>query len=131
MKSKDKLALEVYRGLKTRLANEKIAKGQLTDESTLLLIRSEIKRRKEAAESYASAGRTDMSEKELSESTILEQFLPAQLSDEELLTKINEQIEKFGKDAKNFGLIMGALKKELGSGVDGARLSEKLKSLLS
>lgn len=131
MKAKNQLAVDVLRGLKTRLQNERISKmRELLGEDVLGLVRSEIKKRKEAAESYKSGGRTELREKELKEAGILEKYLPAQMAEADLLEIINEVIEKEGFTAQDFGKAMGALKIRVGSAADGALLARLLKEKL-
>src|SRR6266702_4528590 len=86
----DKPRAEVLRGLKSALLNEKIAKGLrntgLTDEQVMTIIAREVKKRNESAELYEKAGAKDRADKELREKAVLEEYLPHQMSDEELAT---------------------------------------------
>lgn len=128
MKSKDSAALEVLRGLKTRLMNEKINKGEdLTEEEVVKLVSSEVKRRKEAVTLYTDGGRSELAQKEEDEIKILSKYLPAQASDEEIILAI-EEIKASGDT--DFGTAMKALKEKFGSSADGARISVLLKEKL-
>ncbi len=131
IKAKEKVAVDVLRGLKTRIANEKIAKGKdLSEEEIVVLIRSESKKRKEAAAVYMQGGRPELAEKETQEVSILEKYLPKQLSEEELGPIISSVIAENGFTQKDFGKAMGVLKAKVGSTVDGATLAKLLKELL-
>ena len=85
MKAKDQIAVETLRGLKTRVQNEKVSKmkDELAEADIIALVRSEVKRRKEAAASFQNASRPELADKELKEAGILEKYLPAQMSEEQ------------------------------------------------
>lgn len=131
MKAKDQLAVETLRGLKTRIQNEKIAKMKdLAEADMLALIRSEVKRRKEAAASFEGGGRPEMAEKEKKEAAILEKYLPAQLSEADLGQIVDKFLGENSFSAKDFGAAMGGLKKQVGDKADGAVLAKVLKEKL-
>jgi uncharacterized protein YqeY len=144
MKAKDQLSVGVLRGLKTRIQNEKAAKGrpealtegsipgskELTEEEILALVRSEIKKRKEAAAGFERGGNAESSQKELQEAEILGKFLPPQMSEEEIAKMAEEIIASGGFKAQDFGKAMGALKAKAGSNADGAVLAKILKEKL-
>ena len=95
MKAKNQLAVETLRGLKTRVQNEQISKMKDLAEADIIgLIRNEVKRRKEAAQTYTTAGRQELADKELAESLILEKYLPAQMPEAELAKLIDEAISQ-------------------------------------
>ncbi len=131
MKAKEQVAVDTLRGLKTRIQNETIAKapGKDLPESDLIsLIRSEVKRRKEAAESFSKGDRKEMAEKELQEAEILSKYLPQQMSEAELLNVIDGAI--VGATAADFGKVMAKLKAQVGDKADGATLAKLLKEKL-
>lgn len=130
MKSRDQIAVDTLRGLKTRISNEKIAKGELSENDILALVQSEVKRRREAATAFRDAGRTEMADKEEAEAKILSAFMPPQLSEEEITVKIDAKLAENSWTAKDFGAAMGALKAELGNSADGALLAKILKEKL-
>lgn len=135
MKAKDQVSVDVLRGLKTRITNEQIAKisaknGNLSEEDLHNLVRSEIKKRKEAAEAFTKGGRVEMAEKELAEVKVLEKYLPAQMGTEELAKLIDQAIAESGFAAKDFGKAMGVLKARVGTAADGATLAKFLKEKL-
>src|ERR1700722_18668230 len=111
MKAKDQLTVDTLRGLKVRLQNEKISKmADLSEEQVNSLLKSEIKRRKEAAESFSAGNRTDMAEKELAEAKILEKYLPPQMSEAEISAVIDEVVAAASFTSADFGKAMGAVK---------------------
>jgi uncharacterized protein YqeY len=131
LKKRDQLAMDTLRGLKTRLQNEKIAKlKDLTEDDITTLIKSEVKRRKEAATAFETGGRKEMAEKELTEASILEKYLPAQMSEEQIAQAIDKVIEADKPTAADFGKVMGKLKGQLGNTADGSILARILKERL-
>lgn len=129
MKAKDQVAVETLRGLKTRVQNEKISKGRDLEEADIIvLIRSEVKRRKEAAQTYVTGARQELADKELTEAEILQKYLPAQMSEKELSDLIEK--ETAGLTAADFGKAMGKLKAQVGDKADGAVLAKLLKEKL-
>lgn len=131
MKAKEQVVVEVLRGLKTRIQNEKIAKlKDLSESDILALIRSEVKRRKEAAEVFTAGNRAELAQKELSEAVILEKYLPAAMPEAELKAIIEKTVTENNYTAKDFGAAMGKLKANLGSNADGSVLAKLLKERL-
>lgn len=131
LKSRNQVAADALRALKTRIQNEQIAQGGPLDESGLQkLVQSEVKRRKEAAESYKAAGRTDSAQKEEAEIAVLSVFLPPQVSEEEIALEVEAQISANGWSSADFGKAMGALKAKFGSNADGALVAKILKDKL-
>lgn len=131
LKAKDQLAVDTLRGLKTRITNEQISKGsELSSEEILALVKSESKRRKEAAESFTAGNRPDAASKELAEAQVLAQFLPDQLSEEQIGLAIDEQITANSWTVADFGKAMGSLKQHFGSSADGALVAKILKEKL-
>lgn len=132
MKAKDQTAVDVLRGLKTRVQNEKVAKmaAELDEAQILALVRSEIKRRKEAAESFEKGGNLEAKNKELKEAEILGKYLPAQMPQAEMEKLAQEVIAAGGFSAADFGKAMGQLKAKAGANADGAILAKILKEKL-
>lgn len=131
MKAKDQTAVDVLRGLKTRFQNEKISKMRdLTEEDLLALVRSEVKRRKEAAASYNTGGRQELEENELKQAEVLGKYLPQQMSEEELSVLIEKTLAEGSFTAKDFGAVMGKIKGIVGGNADGALLAKLLKEKL-
>ncbi len=131
MKGKNQLAVETLRGLKTRVQNEKIAKmANLSETDMLALVRSEVKRRKEAAQTYQSGGRGELAQKELDEASVLEKYLPQSMPEEQLVELAGQVIMENNFTAKDFGQAMAKLKSKLGPAADGATLARILKEKL-
>lgn len=131
MKAKRLVEVGVLRGLKTRVQNEQIAKQtELTSEEIFALIRSEIKKRKEATESFKAGGRMELADKETQEAEILSKFLPEQMSEADLLNQIEQVLATNNFTASDFGKAMGAVKVKVGNNVDNALLAKLLKERL-
>ncbi len=131
LKARDQLRTDTLRGLKTRLQNEQIANMKdLTEDQVFSLIRSEVKRRKEAAEGFRQGDRAEMADKELAEAEILSKYLPQGPSAEEIATQVDKVITENNYTAKDFGQAMGRLKGLLPT-ADGAELAKLLKEKLN
>lgn len=141
IKAKNQIAADTLRGLKTRIQNEQIAKmsrgagaiaggKDLSEEEIILLVRSEVKRRKEAAESFKTGGRAEMADKELREAGILEKYLPAQMTQDQLFALLDNVIAEGGFTAEDFGKAMAMAKAKAGSAAEGAVIAKLLKEKL-
>jgi hypothetical protein len=134
MLAKDKVRLEALRGVKKELLEAKTAKGSdgnLTEEQGVKILQKMVKQRKDSAGIYKEQGRPELAETELAEAAVIEQYLPAQMSDGELTAAIKEIIAEVGAtDAKDMGKVMGVATKKLAGKVEGRLISEKVKSLL-
>ena len=134
MLAKDKVRLEALRGVKKELLEAKTAKGSdgnLTEEQGVKILQKMVKQRKDSAGIYKEQGRPELAENELAEVAVIEQYLPAQMSDEELTVAVKEIIVEVGAtDAKDMGKVMGVATKKLAGKVEGKLISEKVKALL-
>jgi uncharacterized protein len=134
MKAKDKVVLEAIRAAKTAFVlarSEKGADAILTTEDELKIIQKLVKQRRESAAIYKEQNRPDLYEKEIIEADVLEKYLPAKMSDEELLNIIKGIIVRLGaKSTADMGKVMGIAIKELAGKADGKEISEKVKQLL-
>lgn len=135
MLAKDKVRLEALRGIKKELLEARTAKGapeEITDEATVAIMQKMVKQRKESAEIYASQNRSDLAEPELEQIKVIQQFLPAQLTDEELTAIIKEIIAETGAASiKEMGKVMAVATKRLAGRAEGRVVSEKVRQLLS
>src|ERR1035437_1683680 len=116
MKAKDKIALEAIRAAKTAFVLARAEKGieVLSAEEELKIIQKLVKQRRESAAIYKEQNRPDLYEKEVIEADVLEKYLPAKMSDEELLNTIKGMIERQGvKSPSEMGKVMGVATKEL------------------
>jgi uncharacterized protein YqeY len=134
MKAKDKVSLEAIRAAKTAFVIARTDKGAdavLSAEDELKIIQKLVKQRRESASIYKEQNRQDLYEKETSEAEVLEKYLPAKISDEELLNVIKAIIIRLGaKSQADMGKVMGVATKELAGKADGKDISAKVKQLL-
>jgi uncharacterized protein YqeY len=135
MIAKDKDALRALRGIKSMILlaeTEKGASEALSQESEIKLLQKAAKQRKESLEVYEKQGRADLAEIEKSELTIIERYLPAQLSGDALRAEIEKIIKSVGaSSAADMGKVMGLANKELAGKADGKAISEVVKSILN
>ncbi len=121
-KAKNELAVLTLRQLKTALTNAEIANSRqpLTDDQIIKVLRSELKKRKEASELYQQGGRDDLAQKENQETKIISNYLPPELSEEEITQKVQEVIAQVGAQGpQDIGKVMGIAMKVLGNQADG------------
>ncbi len=132
MLSRDRVRLEALRGIKKEFLEAKTAKGgdgTLTDEAATKVLVRMAKQRRESAAIYAEQNRQDLADGELAE---VAEYLPKQLSDEELTAELKAIIAETGAtDAKMMGKVMGVATKKLAGRADGRAISAKVKELLS
>jgi uncharacterized protein YqeY len=131
----DAQRVSVLRGLKTTLLNEKIAKGKrdsgLTDEEVLPILSKEAKKRQESADLYKQGGDEARGAAELAEKKIIEEYLPAQLSEDEIAKLVEEAIQQTGaKEQKDMGRVIGAVRAKAGATADGALIARLAKEKL-
>jgi len=134
MKSKDKVALESLRALKSAflLANTSGGNTDLTEEDEIKIVQKLVKQRKDSAAIYTEQGRADLADPELAQSAILEQFLPAQMGEDELKEVIGAIISKTGASSmRDMGKVMGMASQQLAGKADGKAISMIVKQLLS
>ena len=133
MKEQDKFKLGVLRMLKRALQMEQINIGHdLTDEETLTVIRREVKKRNSSIQEYEKFGKTDTVQDLKHEVEILESYLPAMLSDEEVEKIIDEVIETFeNPDIKSMGKIISLVKEKTNGNADMSKVSALVKERLS
>lgn len=116
-----KLRVSTLRMLMAELKNAEIAKrGELAADDELAVVAREVKRRTEAVDEYAKAGRDDLAGKEETEASILKEFLPEQLSEAEVESIVDEAIAETGAATpKDMGRVMGAVMPKLKGRADG------------
>jgi len=134
MKTKDKESLEAIRAAKTAFILARSEKGHdyvLTPDEEVKIIQKLVKQRRESAAIYKEQNRSDLYEKEVSEANVLEKYLPAKMSEEELGKVLQEIITRVGaKSPADLGKVMGVAAKELAGKADGREISAKVKQLL-
>lgn len=135
MLAKDRVRLEALRGIKKEFLEAKTAKGSdgtLTDEAATRVLVKMAKQRRESASIYTEQSRPDLAENELAEVAVIEEYLPKQLSDEELTARLSEIIARTGATSPAMmGKVMGVATKELAGLADGRAISTKVKELLN
>lgn len=135
MLAKDKVRLEALRGVKKEFLEAKTAKGSdgtLSDDTAMKILAKMVKQRKESAAIYAEQGRQDLADNELAEAAVIEEYLPKQLSEEELTAELKAIIAQVGAtSAKEMGKVMGVASKALAGRADGRVISAKVKELLA
>ncbi|MBV2224825.1 MAG: GatB/YqeY domain-containing protein [Cloacibacterium sp.] len=134
MREKDKVALDSLRAVKSQILLLKTeAKGaDVSAEQEIAILQRMIKQRKDSYEQFVAQNRNDLAEVELAQMKVIEQFLPAQLSAEELEAEIKKIIAEVGAESlKDLGKVMGTASKTLSGKSDGKSISEMVKKLLS
>jgi uncharacterized protein YqeY len=134
MREKDKVALDSLRAVKSQILLLKTeAKGaDVSAEQEIAILQRMIKQRKDSYEQFVAQNRNDLAEVELAQMKVIEQFLPAQLSEEELEAEIKKIIAEVGAESlKDLGKVMGTASKALAGKSDGKSISEMVKKLLS
>ena len=133
MKAKEKETLQVIRMLKASLQNEQIKVGRdLTDDEDLSVLAREMKQRRDSLSEFEKAGREDLAEKAKGEITIVEKYLPAQLTEDEIRQIVAAAIEKTGAASpKEFGKVMGVVMPQVKGKADGNQVNAIVKELLN
>jgi len=133
MKNRDKESLQVIRMLKASLQNEKINLGRdLTEEEELTIISREMKQRRDSLAEFEEVGRKDLAEKTKGEIAIVEKYLPAQLSEEDLREIVKNAVEQTGaSSSKDFGKVMGVVMPQVKGKADGKQVNAIVKELLN
>lgn len=132
MIAKEVLKRDTLRAINTAIKQVEVDERiELDDQAIIKLIQKQIKQRKEAATQYKEANRPELVEKELAEASIMEEYLPAQLSDDELTSIIKDAISKTGASSmKDMGKVMGMVSGKTAGIAEGARISTIVKGLL-
>jgi uncharacterized protein len=132
MKAKDQFRLGVLRMVNSAFQNKKIEKGKdaiLEDEEVLQILTKEAKKRKESIIAFEDGGRPELAENEKKELVIVEEYLPEQMSKEEVVVLV-ENILKNISDKSSFGLVMKEVMAELKGKADAKMISEIIKEKL-
>lgn len=135
MLARDKVRLETLRGIKKEFLEAKTAKGgdgTLSDEAAIKILTKMAKQRRETAVIYTEQNRPELAEGELAEAAVIEEYLPKQLSDDELRAVLSEIITRVGASSpKEMGKVMGVASKELAGRADGSRISAMVRTMLA
>lgn len=136
MKARDKVRLETVRSIKKVIIERESsvrANGQegLTEEQEMEILVQQAKQRRDSIAQYQKAGRDDLAEGEAAELAIIETYLPAQMSDEEIGAVVEAIIAKVGASSpRDMGKVMGPAMKELKGKADGKKVQELVKAKL-
>jgi uncharacterized protein YqeY len=135
MLAKDKVRLEALRAIKKELLEAKTAKDaadELTEATTTAVLQKMVKQRRDSAEIYAAQKRDDLAEPEIAQMEVIREFLPSQLSPEELEAAVKRIIAETGASSmKEMGKVMGIASKQLAGKAEGKDISETVKRLLA
>jgi uncharacterized protein YqeY len=137
MRAKDKVRLRTLRSLRSALKNKEIDQRQegaetvLSEQDQLAVLRKQANQRKDSIEQYEEAGREDLVQKEREELAVLEEYMPEQMSDDELRDRLQAIVDDVGASSMgDMGPVMGRAMSELRGRVDGSRVQEMVQQLL-
>ncbi|MFC0473465.1 GatB/YqeY domain-containing protein [Halalkalibacter kiskunsagensis] len=133
MKNKEKGRLSVIRMVKSSLQNEKYKLGrELTDDDSLTVLNRELKQRKDSLHEFEQANREDLASKLRDEIVVLEDYMPEQLSEEEVTQIVQETIAEVGASTKgDMGKVMGAIMPKVKGKADGGLVNRLVQQHLS
>ncbi len=135
MLKREKVRLEALRGIKKEFLEAKTAKGaggELSDDTAMKILVKMVKQRRESARIYEENNRPELAENELAEAAVIEDYLPKQLTSEELDAALREIIARVGATSpKEMGKVMGVASKELAGRADGKVISARVRELLA
>jgi uncharacterized protein YqeY len=135
LKAHDELRLATVRMTLAAVQSEEVAGKQareLSDDDVIRVITREAKKRRESAEAFAAAGRPELAERERAESAVLDDYLPTQLSDDELADLVRAAVAESGADGpRAMGAVMKLVQPAIAGRADGRRVSDEVKRQLS
>jgi uncharacterized protein YqeY len=135
MKARDELRSATLRMALTAITNEEVAgevARELSDDEVTKVLTREAKKRREASEAFAGAGRAEQAAREEAEGEVLAAYLPAQLSDEELQALVTDAIAETGAEGpRGMGAVMKVLTPRVAGRADGSRVAAAVKAALS
>jgi len=134
MKSRDELRTATLRMALAAVSAEEVAgkeARELSDDEVQAVLRREAKKRREAAEAFAGAGRTQQADRERAEGDVLAGYLPAQMEDADLAALVADVITQTGASGmQDMGKVMGAANKAVAGRADGSRVAAEVRSQL-
>lgn len=135
MKARDEVRTRTLRMVLTAVKNEEVAgkrSRELSDDDVVKVLGREAKKRREAATAFADAGRTEQAQNERDEGAVLEEYLPAQLGDEELTALVADAIAETGAAGpRAIGQVMKAVNPKVAGRAEGGRVSAEVKRQLA
>lgn len=137
MKAKDEATRDTLRMVLSAISNAEVAGDEavvLSDDQALAVVRGEAKKRQEAAQIYRDAGRTELADKEVAELAVIERYLPAAMSDDDLAKVVAEEVAKAAgagaTGGKAMGMVVKAVRERVGSQADGSKIAALVKAAL-
>ena len=134
MKARDELTTATLRMVLTAVTNEEVSGAiarELTDDDVMKVLTREAKKRREAAEAFDQAGRTELAERERAEGAVIDRYLPTQLDNTELQTLVAAAItEAAATAARDMGAVMKAVGPKIAGRADGKRVSDEVRRQL-
>ena len=137
MRAKDQVRLTTLRGILAAFTNEAVAlkrtpKDKLSDAEAIVVIRRLVKQRKDSVEQFKKGNREDLAKNEEAELKVLEEFLPAQMSEEKIRDIVMQKKEEIGEiDKTKIGQLIGAVIKETRGEADGALVKKIVEEILN
>ena len=136
MRERNKVALNTLRALKSAITNAAIEKSgagtELAENEVINIIRKQIKQRQDSIMQFENAGRNELAENEQEEVTILQTYLPTELTDEEIVSAVEAVIAETGAESKkDMGKVMKLLQEKTAGKADGKKLSQAVMQRLS
>jgi len=135
MRARDQVRMRTLRMALTSITNEEVAGAaarDLTDDEIVKVLTREARKRREAAEAFSAAGRSDQAAAERAEGEVLADYLPAQLSDDELATLVDAAIAETGASGMaGLGQVMKTVTPRVAGRADGARVAAEVRRRLS
>lgn len=137
LKARDEVRLTTLRSILSAITNELVTLHRkpdelLEDDGVLAVIKRAVKQRKDSIEQFEKGGRDDLAQREQEELAVLETYLPAQASDDEIAVATKKVIAEIGEvDPNKTGIVVGAVMKELAGNADGARVKDVVAEILA
>jgi uncharacterized protein YqeY len=135
MMAKESDKVMVLRGISAAFTNELVSQGRppqepLSDDDCMKVIKRLAKQRKDSIDQFIAGGREDLADGEKAELAIIETFLPAQMSEAEIESKVKAKLAESPIDPSKKGMFVGTMMKELGSNADGALVKQVIDRLV-
>jgi uncharacterized protein YqeY len=138
LRERDDVTVSTLRMALAAITNAEVAGKQqvtLTDDEVVQVLRSEIRKRHDAAETYAGAGRDELAQRERSEADVLGRYVPAELDDDALLAVVREEVARANEQGatgpKAMGVVIKAVRERVGSNAAGGRVADAVKAALA
>lgn len=133
MKNKEQEKLDILQIAMAGIKNEEIKKGEpISEEEEIKVLRTEVKKIKEAIEQYKGAGRNDLADHDQKQVDILEKYLPSMMGDEDIEKIVKSKVTEIGAvGMRDMGKLMGVVMKEIGASADGTRVKEIVQKVLT